>query len=131
MKTPTWNIQKHANTYGRHGAGKHVEDFTGTTEEVMARCVKLTGKVSTSNCVSHTFAKGGKLNWEKKIRTRSSYWMFKEIADLLKKKSPEEDVLLKVFSILDGRRAFGSETNSAYARESLRLLMQDEFGVKS
>lgn len=62
---------------------------------------------------------------EKAIRNRSSYYVFKRMLEAIKTKTPYE-ALVAFYEILDARHAFGSMTNSNYAKESLELLKRDE-----
>ena len=63
---------------------------------------------------------------EGQIRKRKSYLMFKKIAQMIKQ-DKQEEILKFMHSSIDGRRGYGSETNSAYAEESLNLVIKEEF----
>lgn len=61
---------------------------------------------------------------EKQIRKRVTYNIFLKIAKAIETK-PVEDVLDLVHSIMDKYGAYGSMTQSKYAKESLDLLKQE------
>jgi len=60
-----------------------------------------------------------------RIRNRASYLLFQQLYDFLTKKPSVVDILRKFHDILDARRSFGSIRNSAYAAESLDLVLKD------
>ena len=66
---------------------------------------------------------------ENKIRNRKSFQRFSEWAEFLIKQPRPQEILMKLFDEFDGRNAFGSETQAAYSRESLELVLQDK-GLK-
>ena len=63
------------------------------------------------------------------VRNRKSYKDFKDFLLMIRKENPvtnnEEEILTALFNLLDRKRAFGSETQSGYAKESLNLLLID------
>ena len=61
-----------------------------------------------------------------RIRQRKSYKMFKKWLQFLNRKPSRRTILKRLYEELDGRYAFGSERNSAFACESLELLASDE-----
>jgi len=60
-----------------------------------------------------------------RIRKRRSYRYFKKLYKWLKTNPTPEEVLWKVYEILDRSHAFGSVQNAMYARESIELIVQD------
>ena len=60
-----------------------------------------------------------------KIRNRTSYLAFKELYRFLCNKPSIEDVVRRVFDMLDARRCFGSIRNANYAKESMELVLAD------
>lgn len=63
---------------------------------------------------------------ENRIRKRGSYVEFDNFLSFLNTRPSKKKVLYKLHEIIDGRRAYGSQTNSDYALESLRLLIKDK-----
>ena len=61
----------------------------------------------------------------KKIRTRTSYNLFKGWAEFLKKRPSREAILRKLFELLDDRHSFRSATNAKAALESLELVIHE------
>jgi len=61
-----------------------------------------------------------------RIRARSSYLLFQELYDFLKKGPCTADILRKFYDILNARHAFGSERNAECAAESLRCVLVDK-----
>lgn len=62
---------------------------------------------------------------EEKIRQRKSYIMFEEWFNFLQLKPNTSDILRKLYSILEHKRAFGSRAQSNYAHESLIQFIKD------
>ena len=61
-----------------------------------------------------------------RIRKRLTYRFFKELYEWLKTNPPPEEILWRLFKILDDRRVFGSATNAKYARESIELILSEK-----
>ena len=61
----------------------------------------------------------------KKIRKRMSYKRFREIYEWLQTKPEPEEILVKIYNLLDSYYAFGSGANSISAQESVNQLIQD------
>ena len=66
-----------------------------------------------------------------RIRTRSSYRVFRELCEFLKDKPDVAAVLRKFYDVLDARGGFGSRTNTGYAAESLGQVLKDMGSVYS
>jgi hypothetical protein len=60
-----------------------------------------------------------------RIRTRSSYRLFRELYEFLKDKPDVRAVLRKFYEVLDARGGFGSRANAGYAAESLGQVLRD------
>ena len=60
-----------------------------------------------------------------RIRNRSSYLLFQQIYDFLKKNPNMTEILRKFYEILDAKRSFGSRRNAEYAAESLDWVLKD------
>ena len=54
-----------------------------------------------------------------RIRNRSSYLLFQQLYDFLKKNPNIGEILRKFYDVLDMRCSFGSRRNAEYAEESL------------
>lgn len=63
---------------------------------------------------------------KEKIRKRQSYEMFAGMLEFLNTKPSKKTILQRLYRELDKRYSFGSERNSTYADESLRLLIKDK-----
>jgi len=61
-----------------------------------------------------------------RIRKRQSYRFFKKLYEWLKTSPPPEEILWKLFKILDDRHVFGSAANAEYARESIELILSEK-----
>ena len=61
-----------------------------------------------------------------RIRNMSSYKLFERFYDFLANKPNENDILRKVFDVLDAKRSFGSRQNAEYAAESLDWVLKDK-----
>lgn len=61
-----------------------------------------------------------------KIRKRKSYQLFKDFLLFLREMPTREQMLSRIYQLLDSKNAWGSEQNSYYAKESLNQLIQDE-----
>jgi len=59
------------------------------------------------------------------IRKRQSYSLFLDFLKLLKSKASRKTILNELYLILDWKRAFHSQTNADYARESLNQVIID------
>lgn len=62
------------------------------------------------------------------LRKRKSYQMFRNFAEFLQGNPSPADILQKVFELTEEMRAWGSETMSQYASESLNQVIKD-FGL--
>ena len=60
-----------------------------------------------------------------RIRTRSSYSLFRQLHDFLKDKPDIGDILKRFYDILDAKGGFGSKRNAEYAAESLDWVLKD------
>ena len=60
-----------------------------------------------------------------RIRKRKSYKFFGELLQLIRSGRDPIKILHEIHGILDHARSFGSETRSAYAKESINLLELD------
>ena len=65
---------------------------------------------------------------EKRIRARVSYREYVELADLLRSEPTLKQVAEWFYRKLDMRHAYGSETHSYYAYESLKQFVKDYNG---
>lgn len=63
---------------------------------------------------------------EAQIRKRKSYIMFKKIAQMIKH-GKQKEILKLIHKSIDERRGYGSESNSAYAEQSMNLVIEEEF----
>ncbi|MBC8218738.1 MAG: hypothetical protein H8E73_09760 [Planctomycetes bacterium] len=61
----------------------------------------------------------------RRIRSRSSYLLFRQLHDFLKSKPDIADILRRFHDILDAKRGFGSRRNAEYASESLAWVLRD------
>lgn len=61
----------------------------------------------------------------KKIRKRMSYKRFRELYEWLQTKPEPEEILVKIYNLLDSYHAFSSTANSISAQESVNQLIQD------
>lgn len=55
----------------------------------------------------------------RQIRARSSYVLFQELYEFLEGGASTVDILRRFHDILDGRHAFGSQTNAGWQRRAL------------
>jgi len=65
---------------------------------------------------------------EDRIRKRQSYEFWKNLYEYFKKRYGTKDInltLQKIHKVLDEHRAYGSETNSYYNKESLSQILKD------
>lgn len=62
----------------------------------------------------------------RRIRARSSYLLFRELHDLLKRGPSTADILRRLYDILDRRYVFGSQRNADWAAESLEWVLRDK-----
>ena len=60
-----------------------------------------------------------------RIRSRSSYLLFKQLYDFLKTNPDMTKILRKFYEILDAKKSFGSRRNAGYAVESLEWVIKD------
>lgn len=63
---------------------------------------------------------------ENRIRQRKSYLEFQEWFIFLQTKPTNQQILRKIYTLLDKKATFGSQTNAIYAEESLDLLIKDK-----
>jgi hypothetical protein len=64
---------------------------------------------------------------EKRIRSRKSYEMFKRVMEILNQEPLDKKrVLMAVIHNMDAMKAFGSQTASDYAYESVHLILKEE-----
>ena len=63
-----------------------------------------------------------------RIRSRSSYILFRELYDFLEDRPAIADILRKFYDILNAKCSFGSRKNAEYAEESLDWVLKDESG---
>jgi len=61
----------------------------------------------------------------KKIRKRNSYKSFSELYGWLRAKPEPDEILVKIYNLLDSYRAFGSGVNSIAAQESVNQVIGD------
>ena len=61
------------------------------------------------------------MSWEKRVRKRKSYALWRELALFLSKRPGVSRTLWRLFFLLDEKSAFGSQTAAAHAYESLQL----------
>jgi len=61
----------------------------------------------------------------RRIRARSSYFLFRQLYDFLKAKPSIPEILGKFHDVLDTRHGFGSRTNAYYAAENLDWVLKD------
>ena len=62
---------------------------------------------------------------EARIRKRGSYRMWDRLANSIEKATCDEDVLVSVYGVMDDMRAFGTEQQARWSKESLDLLIKD------
>lgn len=60
-----------------------------------------------------------------RIRSRSSYLLFRQLYEFLRNKPDIADILRRFHDILDAKRGFGSRRNAEYASESLTRVLRD------
>jgi hypothetical protein len=60
-----------------------------------------------------------------RVRKRESYAFWKKLHEFFSGDHPAREILEFVHSVLDEQRAFGSETNAWYAKESLFHFLKD------
>jgi len=65
------------------------------------------------------------MSFEKRVRKRKSYRLWSELARFLSKKPDVSRVLWRLYFLLDGKCAFGSQAHASYAYESLLLFCRD------
>lgn len=61
-----------------------------------------------------------------KIRKRTTYKFYKEIAEFLNKNPSNKEILLKIHNIVDRYSGYKSARNSRYAIESIIQLINDK-----
>ena len=62
----------------------------------------------------------------KNIRKRQSYSFWQEMQSLLDSGKDKKEILIQMWRELDRRNSFGSEMNSRYSAESLKLFVSDD-----
>jgi len=60
-----------------------------------------------------------------RIRSRSSYLLFRGLFEFLSEQPDVPAILTKVYKVLDARGSFGSRRNAGYAAESLSQVLRD------
>lgn len=63
---------------------------------------------------------------EAKIRCRVTYRIFREFADFLEREPTNKEILEKLYSTLDERKAFGYEHVAVAAQSSMELVIKDK-----
>jgi type II secretory pathway component PulK len=63
---------------------------------------------------------------KERIRNRQSYRQFKRLLQFLNREPSKRTVLIAMHNLIDSYHGFGSQRNSDYALESIKLLLADE-----
>jgi len=89
-------------------------------------------KKSAKDVTPRQFGKAVKAERKRiqRIRARASYSLFSQFYDFLKAEPGIPDILRKFHEVLDARHGFGSQTNAAYAAESLEWVLRDNGEVR-